>query len=139
MKDWNLTSKQKKVAELIAVGNPETFEPYTKVQICEETETPRSTLYEWLKNPEFTAYVEYVSDVYLRSRIPDVDKKLINAVLNGQANSRLMETFYKRLGKLKDSVRQEVTIEESKTMSNMSADEMDKRIEELKRQAGLDT
>ena len=134
-REWNLTSLQKKVAEKIAVGNPETFEPYTKVQICEETGVSRSTLYEWLKNPEFTNYIEYVSDVYLRSKIPDVDKKLIDAVLNGRANSRLMETFYKRLGKLRENVKLDATLEESKSISELSADEMDKKLEELKRLA----
>lgn len=138
-REWNLTSQQKKVAEKIAIGDPETFAALPKTQICEETGVSRSTLYTWLKNDEFTGFIEYVSDIYIRSKIPDVDKKLIDAVLNGKANSRLIETFYKRTAKLRENVKLDATVEGNKSMSEKSNEDLAKEIATLRREAGLDT
>lgn len=136
-REWNLTAKQKQVAELLAIGDPDNnFQTYSKVEICEKTSTPRSTLYVWLQNEEFVAYKEYLSDLYIRSHIAEVDRKLINQLLSTSTlNSRLAEIFYKRTGKLKMDGKIEVDVNETRDISEKSLEELFADVQRLRDEA----
>lgn len=136
MREWdNLTAKQRKVAELLALGDPETFETYTKMEVCELTGTPRSTLYEWLKKEEFNNYVEYLCDQSVKHKLAAYDKQLDKLIFSEKPSVKALELAYKRLGKLKEAIKLDATMQENKDISEKSLDELQAQIEELKRQA----
>jgi transcriptional regulator with XRE-family HTH domain len=140
----NLTAKQRQVAELIALGDPDNdFVTYSKVEICQITGVARSTLYQWLKNESFNAYIEYLCDQSAKAKLAAYDRALDSLIFvkGTDANGRerrpsvkALELAYKRLGKLKEVSKIDATLETSKSISDLSNDELDNELEQLRRE-----
>ena len=71
--ELNLTSKQRKLAELLA--NPDFIGSIT--ELCRECGVARSTYYKWLDKPEFTKYVDSLISKFTSSELSTVWKALI--------------------------------------------------------------
>ena len=71
--ELNLTSKQRKLAELLA--NPDFTGSIT--ELCRECGVARSTYYKWLDKPEFTQYVDSLISKFTSSELSTVWKALI--------------------------------------------------------------
>ena len=76
--ELNLTSKQRKLAELLA--NPDFIGSIT--ELCRECGVARSTYYKWLDKPEFTQYVDSLISKFTSSELSTVWKALILSLIH---------------------------------------------------------
>ena len=74
-----ITSKQKKMAEMLV--NPE-FEGNI-TELCEICGVARSTFYKWMRNEEFTKYLDEQIDLYTNSELSAIWKSLIKKCKQG--------------------------------------------------------
>jgi ACT domain-containing protein len=134
-RQWDLSSRQRELAELIQLGDPETGEHYTVVEACEKVGVARSTYYEWLKKDEFVAYMDYLADMALKARIGKYDRILDRLATSSENEKTVLDAInilYKRIGKFKTDSNVNVNINDEKSISEKSLDELKRELEALK-------
>ena len=100
-KNTGLSPKQQQMAEMLA--NPEN-EHNTISAICEELGISRNTYYSnWLKDKNFTAYVNELVERYTDSELASVWRVLIDKCLEGNVNA--IKLFFELKGKYKQQVQ----------------------------------
>ena len=100
-KNTGLSPKQQQMAEMLA--NPEN-EHNTISAICEELGISRNTYYSnWLKDKNFTAYVNELVERYTDSELASVWRVLIDKCLEGNVNA--IKLFFELQGKYKQQVQ----------------------------------
>ena len=100
-KNTGLSPKQQQMAEMLA--NPEN-EHNTISAICEELGISRNTYYsDWLKDKNFTAYVNELVERYTDSELASVWRVLIDKCLEGNVNA--IKLFFELKGKYKQQVQ----------------------------------
>lgn len=127
-KQWDLTKEQRQLAELLALGDPETGDSLTIVDACKRNGTSRSTYYEWLhRNEDFTEYMNYIADKAMMTRIAKYDRRLDDIIMSDKTNEnaviKAISEAYKRSGKFKDNMQVDVNVGE-KTVSEKSDEEL---------------
>lgn len=82
---------------------PELGGKKTMQELADTVGVARSTLYEWLKDESFVAYVNYLTDVQLESMRQVANIALMKAIRggnNGQPSVKALDLYYKRHGLL---------------------------------------
>jgi AcrR family transcriptional regulator len=120
-------ARQREAAEYFVTND---FHQMTHAQIAEKVGVSERTLYRWKKDPEFAAYVNYLSDQVMHSFIAEASTELRNIVRHGSDKDKLkgIELVYKANGKMRDVQDQTVTVRDERTTESVKAE-----IEELKR------
>jgi ACT domain-containing protein len=130
-----LTKLQRDMAELLQLGDPETGEHYSVVKACEKLGIARSTYYEWTKKESFVQYMDYLADMALKSRIGKYDRILDQLATNSKNEKIVIDainTLLKRAGKFKNEVNLNANIEDSRSITELSTDELRRRLLERK-------
>lgn len=94
----NLSKKQREVAEMLA--NPDV--DGTKTAISENVGVSRTTLYKWLKDPEFIKYVDSLIDSYTDAELSTVWKALIRRCICG--DTQAIKLYFELKGKYKQQI-----------------------------------
>ncbi len=137
---WNLTAAQRKVAELIALGDPDTSRSYSKKEACELAGVSRTSLYDWLNhNKEFVEYISYVADMGMESRVGEYYRKIDWLIFDNPRGPsvKALELVLKAMGKLKDNVKVDATVNDVQTIDSKTNDELSAELEKMKKDAGL--
>lgn len=133
-KQWDLTQEQRTLAELLALGNPETSESLTVVDACRLNNTSRSTYYHWIHNNEdFTEYMNYVADRAAMARIAKYDQRLDHLIMNSDNENvvvKAISEIYKRTGKFKSDTQVDVNVNDNRSIADVSDDELERRVRE---------
>lgn len=87
-KEWKPHSKQIKMAELLI--NPE--DRRTKAEKCKEVGITHKTLWTWMKDPRYVAYVNGHIDQYTNAELSEVWRALIGQCKRG--NVQAMKLFF---------------------------------------------
>lgn len=135
-----MTAKQKKVAELLALGDPDKeFATLTKVEICERCELARSTLYSWLATPDFVDYINYIADKSAEARIGDYYRQIDKLIFENPRGPSIkaLELIMRSLGKLKSDAKVELNVNDNKDVGSKTNDELMDEIAKMKEELGL--
>ncbi|HEU4964216.1 MAG TPA: phBC6A51 family helix-turn-helix protein [Bacilli bacterium] len=104
----------------------------TRDQIAEAVGISRSTLFEWLRKPEFVEYMNVLTDMDLQAIRSEFNALLVKAMRggnNGIPSVKALDLYARRFGLLKDHVVTEtVAADKPRTMTE---DEMDKALNEI--------
>jgi thiaminase len=93
--------KKRKMAEMLV--NPDNELSVTA--LCEELKVSRQTFYNWMKDPDFRGYMDFLIDSYTDSELANVWKALIRrATKNGDVQAQ------KLYFELKDKYKQNVNV-----------------------------
>ena len=93
-----LSKKQREVAEMLA--NPDI--KANKTEIIEQVGVPRTTLYRWLKDPDFIKYVDSLIDSYTDAELSTVWKALIRRCICG--DTQAIKLYFELKGKYKQQI-----------------------------------
>lgn len=93
-----LSKKQREVAEMLA--NPDVSA--NKTEIIKQVGVPRTTLYRWLKDPDFIKYVDSLIDSYTDAELSTVWKALIRRCICG--DTQAIKLYFELKGKYKQQV-----------------------------------
>ena len=93
-----LSKKQREVAEMLA--NPDVSA--NKTEIIEQVGVPRTTLYRWLKDPDFIKYVDSLIDSYTDAELSTVWKALIRRCICG--DTQAIKLYFELKGKYKQQI-----------------------------------
>lgn len=93
-----LSAKQKNAAEMLANPNIEA----TKSDIISAVGVSRTTFYRWLKEPEFTEYVNKLIEEYTDGELATVWKALIKKCESG--NVAAIKLYFELKGKYKQAI-----------------------------------
>lgn len=101
----NLTEQQKRAA-IMLVANEfcelSDGKKLTKEALAAEIGISKSTLYEWMKDPEFNEYHRMVSRDKLHAYSSEVDAALLKLIRMPEPRIKAIELWYKLQGELAD-------------------------------------
>lgn len=97
----SVKGKKRKMAELLV--NPDV--DLTVTQMCEQIGVSRQTFYNWQTDSDFKGYVEFLTDSYTDSELPNAWKALCRKVNSG--NVEAMKLFFT----LKDKYREKLEVD----------------------------
>ena len=104
-----LTGKQKKMADMLV--NPDFTGTIT--ELCEICDVARSTFYKWMRNEDFTKYLDEQIDLYTNSELSAVWKALVKRCRVGDVQA--MKLYFE----LKDRYKQNSNIYEVRIVDDI--------------------
>lgn len=123
-----LTPQQQLAAELLMENEyAASAEKRKQEEIAQEVGVTDRTLRNWKKNEAFTKWLEYICDTRLSAVRAQIDSALVKGAVDG--NAKMMEIYYKNVGKLVD--KREVVVDDRTETTQVSAKEVADSLAEL--------
>lgn len=122
---FDVDAKQLRCIQLLLEGAGD----WPKERLAKTVGVSRQTVYRWLDDKDFLAALKYACDKSLVYVLPKVDRKTVEAAIEGDSKDR--RTYYDRLGLLTQKIESNVKVEGSIEIAGLNFAKVPERLTRL--------